>query len=138
MSLKDPQNPESDSQQLEYQQRNKYLEPCICQRPLTLSSRKYIKKSSSAFIFQILARSKKATQKVKIAMDYSNLFLNNELIDNVFKINQKQTKSIGKGFASLVKSGAEKDAVHNVVPLVWKGFVFDCPVLLQLIRSCTQ
>ena len=46
-------------------------------------------------------------------MDYSNLFLNNELIDNVFKINQKRTKRIGRGFASLVKLGAEKDAIQE-------------------------
>ena len=47
-------------------------------------------------------------------MDYSNLFLAKESIESVLKISQKpKTKSIGKGFASLVKSGAEKDAVQE-------------------------
>ena len=47
-------------------------------------------------------------------MDYSNLFLTSDLIENVLKINSKtKTKNIGKGFAALVKPGAEQDAVQE-------------------------
>ena len=65
--------------------------------------------------------------KVTITMDYSNLFLTNELIENVFKISQKPTKRIGSGLASLVKSGAEKMLYKNVINVTTKQqFTITC------------
>ena len=58
-------------------------------------------------------------------MDYSNLFLNKESIENVLKISQKPTKSIGKGFASLVKSGGEKDAVQECNQCDYKTAIYN-------------
>ena len=57
-------------------------------------------------------------------MDYSNLFLNKESIENVLKISQKPTKSIGKGFASLVKSGGEKDAIQECNKCDYKTAIY--------------
>ena len=49
-----------------------------------------------------------------VRSSYTNLFLTNESIERVLKISQKtKSKSIGKGFSSLVKPGAEKDAVQE-------------------------
>ena len=58
-------------------------------------------------------------------MDYSNLFLNKESIENVLKISQKPTKGIGRGLASLVKSGAEKDAVQECNQCDYKTAIYN-------------
>ena len=66
--------------------------------------------------------------RITITMDYSNLFLSHESIENVLKISQKpktKTKSIGKGFASLVKSGGEKDAVQECKKCEYKTARYD-------------
>ena len=58
-------------------------------------------------------------------MDYSNLFLTNESIENVFKTKQKPIKSIGRGFASLVKPGAENVALQECKKCDYKSATYN-------------